>query len=479
MTVFEFSQKIFALNKEGNYHQALSLFNENISRFEAKGVASNEYLISAMLSVFRKTNNLESAFSFLDKYDVKIGPETKGMLINSYGWLLYNQYKVENQQDENHQFEHEMIDDDHIFSTGSFGARSMSDIGHKIEQFLPLVLSQNNDFSYSVFSNLFTILLKTEKRKPSPNWRLINRICDLVDPSVLRAECKTIELLRKGQKKQMELASDKENWYVYKSKALFQLGQFNECYEVSKAALESLRNFHYSNDVWFARRIAISKRNTGNIPEAINDLLQVLERKKEWFIQKEIAELYKENNELEKAFEYSIKAINNFGSMEFKVDLIFLLGELLKLGNEIELSYKHFSLSKLIRTSEEWSIPPKLIAALDGFDLPSIPIQEVESLKSELKKYWTSLQSDQLSPSQGEKVAPGFRFTGEIRRILHNDEKGADGFLVYSDKKSTYFRVNGNDSLRDVLAVGLQVTFEILPTSGNKKERAVKLRRKK
>lgn len=475
MTVFECSQKIFTLNKEGKHNEALSFFNQNMRLFEDNEIASNEYLISAMLSAFRKTDNLESAFNLLDRYDITIDAKSKGILINSYGWLLYSQYKVENQQDENYPLEHNIVDDEDNCPSGNCAVRPTSVIGHKIEQFLPLALSQNNEFGYSVFSNLFTILLKTEKRKPSPNWKLINNICDLVDPGILSTECKTIEVLRKGQKKQMELASDKENWYAHKTKALLKLGQFDECYEVSKTALETLISFHYSNDIWIARRIAISKKNTGNLSDAINDLLQVLERKKEWFIQKEIAELYKESGQLEKAFQYAVQAINNQGSIEYKIDLLFLLGELLKLKNEIELSYKHFSLSKLIRTNEEWSIPQKLITALEGFDFP--PKNDIGSLKSELKKYWNSLKPEHLSPLHEKQVAQEFRLTGEIRKILHNDEKGADGFLFYNDNKSTYFRINENDGLKGSLAVGVKVTFEIQPATAVKKERAVKLLR--
>ena len=201
-----------------------------------------------------------------------------------------------------------------------------------------------------------------------------------------------------------------------------------------------------------------------------------MERKKEWFIQKEIAELYKENNQLEKAYEYAIQAINNHGSLEYKIDLIFLLGELLKLRNENELSYKHFSLTKLIRANEEWSIPAKLVTALNQFDFTPIQPQQIESLKSELKKFWKSLQPKPIFSSPGRHVDSGPRLNGEILKILHNDERGADGFLVYNEHQSTYFKMNRDDRLKEVLAVGLKVTFELRASNGDKRERAVKLR---
>lgn len=106
------------------------------------------------------------------------------------------------------------------------------------------------------------------------------------------------------------------------------LGRFQECFQVSKLAIDTFETFHYSNDVWFARRIALSKMNLGRTSDAITELEQVLRRKKDWFIQKELAVLYLEVDKPDKAFSLAIAAINNFGDLEYKVDLLFLLGGL-------------------------------------------------------------------------------------------------------------------------------------------------------
>lgn len=475
MTLYEFSQKLLALNKMGKYQEAVSLYDANVNNFDSKDIGTNEYLISTLLSSLRKTEYFERAFEVIEKHEVKVCETSKGILINSYGWLLYSQYKAENLNHDHNQLENYVVENEDCLPLVTVKYDLLSPTVERIIEFLPIVISQANEFSYSVFSNLFTILLKIEKRRASPNWKLINDICDLVNPNDLSTECKSIEVTRRGHKKLMELASDRENWYACKTKALLQLGLFADCYNVSTVALDSIDKFHYSNDVWIARRIAISKKNIGDLHEAISGLLQVLERKKEWFIEKELAELYKENGQLEEAFNYATRAINNFGSLEYKIELIFLLGELLKLKGEDEIAYKHFCLVKLIRIHEEWSIPAKLVITLNQFDFPRMELQQIDSLKTELKKYWKTLQPNQLPLAPGKLHSPDCRQNGEIRKILHNDERGADGFLVFDGNKSTYFKINKENEVKKNLAVGMKVSFELQEVNGEKKERAVKL----
>ncbi len=320
----------------------------------------------------------------------------------------------------------------------------------------------------------FSYLLKKFKDKPSINWSVVNQFCDLVSVDSLDTECRTIEVERKGEKKPMELASSKENWYAVKTKALFETQHYQECFELSKKALESFEIFHYSNDVWFARRIALSKMHLGNSADALNELLLILKRKREWFIQNEVAQIYKENGDNEKAFKFAISAINNFGDLEYKVSLLVLIAELLALKDEKELSFKHYSLSKLLRIQEGWNVPNSVSSALGQFTFEQITIEKLSDLKRELKKYWSSFNPQQTAP----KHFTTQRQIGKIDRILHNGEKGADGFIKYDGNKSIYFRVNLTEEIVKKIAVGLEVEFKVLPATEDKKEKAVQLKTK-
>ena len=318
----------------------------------------------------------------------------------------------------------------------------------------------------------FSYLLKKFKDKPSVNWIVVNKFCDLVSVDSLNTECRTIEVERKGVKKPMELASNKEDWYAVKTKALFETQQYQDCFNLSKKALESFDKFHYSNEIWFARRIALSKKNLGNSTEALNELLLILRRKKEWFIQNEVAQIYKENGDNNKAFEFAISAINNFGDLEYKVGLIALIAELLDLKEEKELSFKHYSLSKLLRLNEGWNVPNSVISVLSNFSFEQIPIEKLSDLTKELKKYWNSFKIQEPTFKQ----PPSKLQIGKISKILNNDERGIDGFISYDVNKSIYFRLSSESEIKNLLKVGIDLEFKIIPEKDGKKERAVSLK---
>jgi tetratricopeptide (TPR) repeat protein len=422
---YDFKQAISKLNKEKKYNDALKYFKEHKTSFTDEEIGNDEYLIDSMLSALRHTNNFDSAFKFLQHYKIIISEFTKERVLQAYGWLLYSKFKSENLQADNNHHETEIFEEDEIPDGSNNFHFNKTEIIERIEELFPLLLKFENEFAYSVFSNLFSSVLKAEKKKPSPNWNFVLEFCNLVTPEQLKTECRTIEVIRKNEKKPMELASDKENWYAYKSKALMKLGKYQECYDVSNIALETFDVFHYSNDVWFARRIALSKKNLGNSEDAITELQKILRKKKEWFIQKELAELYKDSGNNENAFKYAIEAINNFGDLEYKVDLLFLIGELLKIKKEDDLAFKHFSLSRLIRISEEWNTPSKLTSAIEQFGRDYIPIEKIKELKIELKSYWNTFKQPQSNPkpqvnivNQKANDLVGKTFNGTVKNTV-------------------------------------------------------------
>jgi len=149
--------------------------------------------------------------------------------------------------------------------------------------------------------------------------------------------------------KERELASKKEDWYSRRSKALYENGDFADCISLSETALQSFTKFHYDNDIWFRRNIALSKAELNDIETAIDELKSLLKRKNEWFIQKEIAELYKRQNKIDDAIKYAVDAALNYGDPDKKINLYILLADLLKIQNKIQEAKTHIELIYKIR----------------------------------------------------------------------------------------------------------------------------------
>ncbi|MCG9971150.1 tetratricopeptide repeat protein [Christiangramia crocea] len=463
MNLFDFSQQISQLKKEGKYQDALSYFKDNKGNFRKEQISGNEYIIADMLTCLRKSSFLDAGLKFLNHYGIEIKGDTKERVLNAYGWLLWSKYKAENQMQHSPEEDYQFEDDEEETEVQDFHY-SKTELLQKIEEAILYLIANKNDFNQTLISNLFSVVLKSEKKKAAPNWKLINDFCDQFNPGELSKKCDSIEIEKRGKKIDMELASDFENWYAYKTKALMKLGQWQDCFDKSKEALEKIEKFHYSNEIWFSRRIALSKKNLGNTDETIQELESILKKKKEWFIQKELAELYYEQEEIDKAFRMSIEAINNFGPLEFKVDLLFLMGKIHQKKNEPELAFKHFSLAKLIRTEEQWKIPQKLRDALSSFSFETISPSDIKGLKRELSRYWSSFAKNK----EITKKTTGSR--GKVIKILNDNERGKDGFLD-DDGTELYFSISSNFYLTPKITVGSTLLYTITPNPKGKGER--------
>ncbi|MCH8491257.1 MAG: hypothetical protein LAT81_15210 [Oceanicaulis sp.] len=475
-SLFDFSKQIADLKKEKRYSEALSYFKENKIAFSKEQLSNNEYIVSDIISCLRYTNQFDAGFQFLKIYNIKIDDSQKERILTAYGWLLWSKYKAENENANNFEDETQFFDEDEDDLQQQDFHYDKNVLIESIETLIPILLALNSDFSKTLVSNLFSIVLKSEKKKPAPNWKLVNDFCNQIDPTLLSTECSTIQVERKGRTQDMELASDFENWYAYKTKALMKLGEWQDCFGTSKEALEKIDNFHYSNDVWFSRRVALSKKNLGNAEDTIEELETILKKKREWFIQKELAELYFEKDELDAAFKMAIDAINNFGPLEFKVDLLYLVGKILNKQGKSDLAFKHFSLSKLVRQNEEWKVPQKVFDELNQFEQNEITINEMKNLKLELKKYWNGFNKNDNRHKTLSHRSNSDNLQGEIVKILHDNERGKDGFIK-SDGNEFYFTASSNWHLTTELNLGTKVIFKVFPAKqgGKDQTRIIKL----
>jgi tetratricopeptide (TPR) repeat protein len=453
LTLTQFAKKIEQLTYSKKYQEAVNYFKEYRIYFTKEQLQIEKNLISNLLKCLRKTNQFDGGIIFLEILNISIDENSSGTILNSYGWLLGGYFKaITTNQGKNIIFK---LNESQVFTL--------------IEKLIPFLYSNYSSFTNTLISYLFNLITKYEKNKVSKNWNVITNFCDNFDPYKLNNKSETLKLEVKGRKKDVVFASAKENWFAIKTKALFELGYWQECLDLSNEALEVLDEFNYFNDTWFARRVALSKKNLGNTEDTIDELKKILKKKKEWFIQKELAELYLLKGEIDTAFNYAIQAVNNFGPLSFKIGLLKLIGQILEKKDEKLLAFKHLSLSKLIREDEDWKVPPSLKEELNKYVFHEITQKQLKKLKSELKAYWATFDSFKSSSIRTRNKDT--KLEGTIDKILNDNERGKDGFLKSGNDKY-YFTINARFRLAPRVHLGAKVQFIVVDSNKRGKKQA-------
>jgi tetratricopeptide (TPR) repeat protein len=416
MTLYDFSRQINTFKKSKQYEEVLHYFKENKQNFSTDQIAGNPYIIDGIITSLRKTEKVNFIDIFLKQYQIQINDTTHEVILTAYCWGLYEGVKN----------------------------------GLYVKQMIPQVLkypihllSQHQSvYAYGVISNLLKLGLKIAKEHVTQDYLFTNDFCDLFSPDTLSMEQNIYE----WEGKRNELASDREKWYSEKSKALFELNRFEECYKISDKALHEIDKFHNNNNLWFVRRMALSQKELGNLDAAIEKLQDVYNRKKEWFIQKEIAELYFEKGDTGIALKNCVEALNAKAPIEFKIGLIFLMGKILKSKNDTALGQQHFMLVKKIREEKEWKVPEEVLNEIGAVEDSTTR----KELQNELERYWRA----QIPKKEMNH--------GVIKKILNDNERGKNGFVASDNGEDFYFTIPSHIKFIDKIEQGVSVKFEIL-----------------
>ena len=214
--------------------------------------------------------------------------------------------------------------------------------------------------------------------KRNQDWDWILYWLDKLDPELLNDE--------KGGSGERIYPSKKEEYYNFKSKALLEVGEYNECIEVSKTALETFSEFALNGDVWHKFRIAKSLKEIGESEEALAYLENVLKVQDQWYVYKEFAEDYYNLKDCERALRYASQAVIADGPVNSKVNLYYLIYKLLK-DSDPDFSIRHAQLFLTIKLESEAEIPEEIEnLEIDEDDL------DKDELEREIKNRWIELE---------------------------------------------------------------------------------------
>jgi tetratricopeptide (TPR) repeat protein len=248
-----------------------------------------------------------------------------------------------------------------------------------------------------------------------------------------------------GRGKDIELASQLENYYALRSKALLELGRYEECLILCSEALEKLDKFHYDNDVWFQRRMAQCQLHTGKITESEGLMNAVLTKKRDWFLSFETAEICLKLNKREEAIRHALQAILAWGDVDKKVRLLDFLA--CNFGEELtEIAPLCTRLEYKIRVENGWRTGDALLVRMQRIGGAEVTSDSVSSLTASLK-----------SQAQSKLETSAVYLKGRLKSMLST---GMGGFIETSDGISYYFKTSDYRGRKEELTPGMNLRFQ-------------------
>lgn len=307
---------------------------------------------------------------------------------------------------------------------------------HELIEFAGQV-GQLPSFNYCSLS-VIRVLIKISKRYNDKMLSVIN----LIDPKEL-SSMPTQYTDQTG--KQREMASDKETYFQLKSDLLFREKQYEDCVLCCTTAIDEIENFHYDNDIWLERRIALALDNLGHIDDAIMMLKKLIVISDKWFLLYELGKFYLRKNETTQALIYMLRAACTKDPTKMKVKLIESIGDVLTSIQEIELAQENYSFAKQIREENDWDISHTLNNKISK----TTPIRFVD-----IRKHWITLLHDKVGVKHGRivKIFPNYR-----------------GGFIQADKQY-YFQYKNFFGKSDFSKVGDNVDFIIVESFDKKKQ---------
>lgn len=342
-------------------------------------------------------------------------------LTSLYGWCLYD-VEIKRTDAQIQQNEHRFLQAaDRIFQLGTPG-------------------------QYTAHARTLLKVIDYYKQKPNSPAAKILDWCDKIQPDQLS---NTPGSGPDGKGRTIEYASDREKWYACRCKALLDLKRYQGCISVAEQALAEFPTLHHDNDIWFRRRIALSKAELGDKETAISELESLLSRKKDWFIHHEIAQYLFDLGRTDEALERAIEAALAPGPSDigFKWELFLLMGRILQAQSEIEEAQKHILLAVKARQEKNWKIPPELMQAVNDMAVDVSVQISARDLHRGLRKSWQSRKISSMPQSRGE-----------IKNLLPN---GKVGFIYAEDGKDYYFKTDSFEGPCHLLQKGQRVSFYI------------------
>ena len=465
---YTFQKEIHKLTASEQYADALSCFKKNKTSFTREEISGNQYLVADVLKCLRLTEAYEAAQKFMTIYGIVPDNDTPERVLNAWLLVLYDQYKLMQSKDDNSG----LIDPGENKASNQI-QQSQEKIVSRFITLMPLLSKQKSEFARDLYNLIVLKVLKSEIKRAQINWKLVNEFCRSIDPLKLKTTCQEVTFSSKGREKTTELASVLEEWYAQYSKSLFALGDYKLCLAICQEAFTGIGKMHYSNEIWFSRRMAQCLSKQGNIASAISQFEKIIAKKSDWFMLAELADLYYKSGNKEQAIRLMHQAMIQPGDLGFKVELVEKLGDMYSGDEKAKLKTEHYRLAIAIRQSEGWKVDHTLIEKVGAFHTKDF-VQDKTELFRKLQGIWkSSVGKIEHNTTISQK---NNRLIGKIISLSIPKEAGVDIRIKSTNGKQYYAFIERNNPIYSKINEGVTLSFEIKPLPDKKLDKAIKIR---
>lgn len=311
--------------------------------------------------------------------------------------------------------------------------------------------SRQQDKNYPYLYTVFKVLDYLDRKFPSDPEKMIEWT-EKLDPTILEDAPQTITL-KDGKEK--EFPSDKEKYYAFRTKALFEMGRLDECTALCDEALETIKVFHFDNDVWIRRKKAMVKAKQGDIPGAILLMQNVLKRKSDWMIRLDLAKLQLKIGEKRNAMLNCVEGALEHGDFEKKSSLFKFMAEMLEADNRTDDAKKHIAYAYTMRKEANLKPDDELMTLVGKYGIDVDTLYEGKRQAGAIRRLWEDIKYEDQE-----------QLTGTIKSILPN---GKAGFVESEPRKSYFFTRKDFKGKDEQFVPGTVVTFYLVDGFDTKK----------
>lgn len=320
-------------------------------------------------------------------------------------------------------------------------------------------LAKDKDHFNPYVLTIFKVI-RVYLKSASVNYKEVLRWIEALNPAELSED---VFNFQDDSGREREMASKKEFYYQYKTKALEKLQRYEECIATCEEALANIEKFHYRNDVWIKSRLYFSKcmeADEENLESEIDKYKELAFEENHWFMYHKVSSMYWRFGKMDEALLYANKAL----SCNFKYEMMNrLLQDIALLWENKRNSINaklYYEASAYYRNREGWRLTEELEFAIKKYNLNLTNKPNIHLLQK--------IALEQIQSIEGINE----HYVGKICKLNE-----IFGFISSNKfKENIYFKTKDVVNSK-FLAMNKVAEFEVVQTARGNRAINVKIRR--